>query len=153
VSCLPSGNTCLLHLVYSLMCVARKSTPCLKSCKRALEITCPLCVTAGYLQFQDHLSCLHDCWLIATLRLILEPAVEGRLRLDAGTWGTMGVGLGYAIAAATCTDRLVVAVEGDSAFGFSGMEVETMSRQDQIPNLPLCMYSCLASCMRLAGQM
>ena len=40
----------------------------------------------------------------------------------------MGVGLGYAIAAATCTDRLVVAVEGDSAFGFSGMEVETMVR-------------------------
>ena len=64
-------------------------------------------------------------------RLILEPAVEGRLRLDAGTWGTMGVGLGYAIAAATCTDRLVVAVEGDSAFGFSGMEVETMVRQVQ----------------------
>lgn len=60
--------------------------------------------------------------------MILEPAVEGRLRLDAGTWGTMGVGLGYAIAAATCTDRLVVAVEGDSAFGFSGMEVETMVR-------------------------
>ena len=54
--------------------------------------------------------------------------MEGRLRLDAGTWGTMGVGLGYAIAAATCTDRLVVAVEGDSAFGFSGMEVETMVR-------------------------
>ena len=61
-------------------------------------------------------------------RLILEPAVEGRLRLDAGTWGTMGVGLGYAIAVATCTDKLVVAVEGDSAFGFSGMEVETISR-------------------------
>ena len=91
--------------------------------------------------------------MIATLRLILEPAVEGRLRLDAGTWGTMGVGLGYAIAAATCTDRLVVAVEGDSAFGFSGMEVETMSRQGQIPNLPLCMCSCLALCMPLAGQM
>lgn len=54
--------------------------------------------------------------------------MEGRLRLDAGTWGTMGVGLGYAIAAATCTDRLVVAVEGDSAFGFSGMEMETMVR-------------------------
>ncbi len=82
----------------------------------------------------DHpLSYLYDCWVIATLRLILEPAVEGRLRLDAGTWGTMGVGLGYAIAAASCTERLVVAVEGDSAFGFSGMEVETMSRQGQMP--------------------
>ncbi|KAL0038994.1 hypothetical protein WJX77_004453 [Trebouxia sp. C0004] len=71
-------------------------------------------------------------------RLILEPAVEGRLRLDAGTWGTMGVGLGYAIAAATCTDRLVVAVEGDSAFGFSGMEVETMSRY-QLPIVVIIM--------------
>ncbi|DBA69706.1 hypothetical protein WJX79_006063 [Trebouxia sp. C0005] len=71
-------------------------------------------------------------------RLILEPAVEGRLRLDAGTWGTMGVGLGYAIAAATCTDRLVVAVEGDSAFGFSGMEVETMSRY-QLPIVVIVM--------------
>ena len=55
--------------------------------------------------------------------------MEGRLRLDAATWGTMGVGLGYAIAAATTRpERLVVAVEGDSAFGFSGMECETISR-------------------------
>ena len=61
--------------------------------------------------------------------------MEGRLRLDAGTWGTMGVGLGYAIAAATCTDRLVVAVEGDSAFGFSGMEVETIVRYVSTPEL------------------
>ena len=61
--------------------------------------------------------------------MILEPAVEGRLRLDAATWGTMGVGLGYAIAAATARPgRLVVAVEGDSAFGFSGMECETIAR-------------------------
>lgn len=62
-------------------------------------------------------------------RVILEPAMEGRLRLDAATWGTMGVGLGYAIAAATTRpERLVVAVEGDSAFGFSGMECETIAR-------------------------
>ena len=55
--------------------------------------------------------------------------MEGRLRLDAATWGTMGVGLGYAIAAATARpERLVVAIEGDSAFGFSGMECETISR-------------------------
>jgi len=51
--------------------------------------------------------------------------MEPRTRLDAGTWGTMGVGLGYCIAAAVaCPDRLVVAVEGDSGFGFSAMEVE-----------------------------
>jgi 2-hydroxyacyl-CoA lyase 1 len=52
-----------------------------------------------------------------------------RERLDAGTFGTMGVGLGFAIAAAAVhPDRKVVCVEGDSAFGFSGMEVETACR-------------------------
>ncbi|KAI5077879.1 hypothetical protein GOP47_0007703 [Adiantum capillus-veneris] len=57
------------------------------------------------------------------------PQTEPRTRLDAGTWGTMGVGLGYAIAAASvCPETLVVAVEGDSAFGFSGLEVETIVR-------------------------
>lgn len=57
------------------------------------------------------------------------PQTEPRTRLDAGTWGTMGVGLGYAIAsAAVCPERLVVAVEGDSAFCFSGLEVETAVR-------------------------
>ncbi|OAY60450.1 hypothetical protein MANES_01G113700v8 [Manihot esculenta] len=58
---------------------------------------------------------------------------EPRSRLDAGTWGTMGVGLGYCIAAAVAEpDRLVVAVEGDSGFGFSAMEVETLVRY-QLP--------------------
>ncbi|XP_014486175.1 PREDICTED: 2-hydroxyacyl-CoA lyase 1 [Dinoponera quadriceps] len=56
-----------------------------------------------------------------------------RHRLDAGTFGTMGVGLGFAIAAALyCKERepkkRVICVEGDSAFGFSGMEIETMFR-------------------------
>lgn len=56
-----------------------------------------------------------------------------RHRLDAGTFGTMGVGPGFAIAAALyCRDRYpgkrVICVEGDSAFGFSGMELETMVR-------------------------
>ncbi len=51
-----------------------------------------------------------------------------RHRLDSGTWGVMGVGLGYAIAAAVQTGRPVVAIEGDSAFGFSGMEFETICR-------------------------
>lgn len=54
---------------------------------------------------------------------------EPRTRLDAGTWGTMGIGLGYCIAAAVASPhRLVVAVEGDSGFGFSAMEVETLVR-------------------------
>jgi 2-hydroxyacyl-CoA lyase 1 len=51
-----------------------------------------------------------------------------RRRLDAGTWGTMGVGLPQAIAAAVATGRHVVDIEGDSAFGFSGMEVEVACR-------------------------
>ncbi|XP_020251781.1 2-hydroxyacyl-CoA lyase [Asparagus officinalis] len=58
---------------------------------------------------------------------------EPRTRLDAGTWGTMGVGLGYCVAAAVASPgRLVVAVEGDSGFGFSAMEVETLVRY-QLP--------------------
>lgn len=51
-----------------------------------------------------------------------------RHRLDTGTWGVMGVGLGYAIAAAVETGKPVVALEGDSAYGFDGMEMETICR-------------------------
>lgn len=60
-----------------------------------------------------------------------------RHRLDAGTFGTMGVGVGFAIAAALYAQSIakpgeapkqVVCVQGDSAFGFSGMELETVIR-------------------------
>jgi oxalyl-CoA decarboxylase len=51
-----------------------------------------------------------------------------RHRLDSGTWGVMGIGMGYAIAAAVESGGPVVAIEGDSAFGFSGMELETICR-------------------------
>lgn len=57
-----------------------------------------------------------------------------RKRLDVGTWGVMGIGMGQAIAAAVETGERVLCVEGDSAFGFSGMEVETICRY----NLPVC---------------
>ncbi|KAK3115784.1 hypothetical protein LTR53_004515 [Teratosphaeriaceae sp. CCFEE 6253] len=66
-----------------------------------------------------------------------------RIRLDAGTYATMGVGLGYAIAswaaynfprpegqAGSPGRKKVVAIEGDSAFGFSAIEVETMARYE-----------------------
>lgn len=56
-----------------------------------------------------------------------------RRRLDCGTWGVMGIGMGYSIAAAVVGKRPVVAIEGDSAFGFSGMEIETICRY----NLPV----------------
>jgi oxalyl-CoA decarboxylase len=59
---------------------------------------------------------------------------QPRKRLDVGTWGVMGIGMGSAIAAAVETGKPVLAVEGDSAFGFSGMEVETICRY----NLPVC---------------
>ncbi len=56
---------------------------------------------------------------------------EPRTRLDAGSYGTMGVGFGFAVAAAVVQrDRPVVSVSGDSAFGFSGMELETICRYD-----------------------
>jgi oxalyl-CoA decarboxylase len=55
-----------------------------------------------------------------------------RHRLDSGTWGVMGIGMGYAIGAAVETGKPVVALEGDSAFGFSGMELETICRY-QLP--------------------
>lgn len=66
-------------------------------------------------------------------RSVIDMA-KPRKRLDVGTWGVMGVGMGTAIAAAVETGCPVVAVEGDSAFGFSGMEVETICRY----NLPIC---------------
>ena len=53
---------------------------------------------------------------------------QPRKRLDSGTWGVMGIGMGYAIGAAVTTGKPVVAIEGDSAFGFSGMEIETICR-------------------------
>lgn len=70
------------------------------------------------------------------------PVEHPRLRLDAGTYATMGVGLGYAIAAHAAYNsplpegvsgpnkgpKKIVALEGDSAFGFSAMEIETMAR-------------------------
>lgn len=56
-----------------------------------------------------------------------------RRRLDCGTWGVMGIGLGYAIGAATTTGQPVVTIQGDSAFGFSGMDIETLCRY----NLPV----------------
>jgi oxalyl-CoA decarboxylase len=59
---------------------------------------------------------------------------QPRKRIDVGTWGVMGIGMGFAVAAAVVTKQQVIAIEGDSAFGFSGMEVETICRY----NLPVC---------------
>nr|XP_057940533.1 2-hydroxyacyl-CoA lyase 1 [Doryrhamphus excisus] len=103
----------------------------------ALQATLPM----NYYTVFHHVSQLlpHDCLIVSeganTMdigRTMLNNYLP-RHRLDAGTFGTMGVGLGFAIAAATLEKsqkkgRRIVCVEGDSAFGFSGMEVETMCR-------------------------
>ena len=54
-----------------------------------------------------------------------------RKRIDVGTWGIMGIGMGYCVAAAVVTGQQVIAIEGDSAFGFSGMET-----RDDLPLQP-----------------
>jgi oxalyl-CoA decarboxylase len=59
---------------------------------------------------------------------------QPRKRLDVGTWGVMGIGMGFAVAAAVETGSRVLAIVGDSAFGFSGMEIETVCRY----KLPVC---------------
>ncbi len=59
---------------------------------------------------------------------------QPRKRLDVGTWGVMGIGMGFSVAAAIETGKPVLAVVGDSAFGFSGMEIETICRY----KLPVC---------------
>lgn len=108
----------------------------------ALQSTLPM----NYYTVFHHISKLlpRDCIIVSeganTMdigRTMLNNYLP-RHRLDAGTFGTMGVGLGFAIAAAVMekskvNGQRVICVEGDSAFGFSGMEVETMCRF----NLPI----------------
>src|SRR6185369_14283983 len=55
---------------------------------------------------------------------------QPRKRFDSGTWGVMGIGMGFAIGAAVTSGKPVLAIEGDSAFGFSGMELETICRYE-----------------------
>lgn len=68
------------------------------------------------------------------------PVFQPRGRLDAGTWGTMGVGLAYTLSACLAAtslgwqeESLVVGIEGDSAVGFSLAELETMNRYHVSP--------------------
>jgi len=60
-------------------------------------------------------------------RMIIDQYLPRR-RVDTGTWGVMGIGMGSCVAAAAETGKPVVAICGDSAFGFSGMEIETITR-------------------------
>lgn len=62
-----------------------------------------------------------------------------RHRIDCATWAIMGMGMGSAIGAAVASGKSVVAIEGDSAFGFSGMDFSTICRF----NLPVtvCIFN------------
>nr|XP_020635898.1 2-hydroxyacyl-CoA lyase 1 [Pogona vitticeps] len=108
----------------------------------SLQKRLPMNYYTVFYHIREHLP--KDCLLISEgantmdIGRTMLPNYYPRHRLDAGTFGTMGVGLGFAIAAAmVAKDRnpqqQVVCIEGDSAFGFSGMEVETMCRY----NLPV----------------
>ena len=82
---------------------------------------------------KDAILCCEGSNTMDISRAVL-PNYEARQRLDAGSYGTMGVGLGFALAASVVyPTRKIVALEGDSAFGFSGMEVEVACRH----NLPI----------------
>jgi len=61
---------------------------------------------------------------------------EPRKRLDSGTWGVMGISMGYAIGATVVSGKRALAIVGDSAFGFCGMEIETICRY-QLPIVTL----------------
>ncbi|XP_059776358.1 2-hydroxyacyl-CoA lyase 1 isoform X2 [Balaenoptera ricei] len=108
----------------------------------AFKKSLPMNYYTVFYHIQEQLP--RDCFVVSeganTMdigRTVLQNYLP-RHRLDAGTFGTMGVGLGFAIASAlVAKDRnpgqRVICVEGDSAFGFSGMEVETICRY----NLPI----------------
>ncbi|KAL1139909.1 hypothetical protein AAG570_006886 [Ranatra chinensis] len=105
--------------------------------KMAMDTSVPLNYYAVFHNLQELLP--KDCIIVSEGANTMDIG-RGMLlndyprhRLDAGTFGTMGVGPGFAIAAALwCRDnapnKKVICVEGDSAFGFSGMEIETMFR-------------------------
>ncbi|XP_078378274.1 2-hydroxyacyl-CoA lyase 1-like isoform X1 [Oculina patagonica] len=110
------------------------------------ETTVPMTYYQVYGQLKKHLP--HDCIIVnegANTMCIGETMITShfpRNRLDPGTLCIIGVGTGFAIAAALLAEsqadgsnppRRVVCVQGDSAFGFSGMELETACRY----NLPI----------------
>ncbi|GBR46569.1 oxalyl-CoA decarboxylase [Acetobacter pomorum] len=84
-------------------------------------------VIKGVLEGRDYYLVNEGANTLDVTRNVIDMKLPRR-RLDPGSWGTMGVGLGYAIGAAVTTGKPIVAIEGDSAFGFSGMEMETICR-------------------------
>lgn len=146
---LVAGTECLVNVLKARKWSIDESSPWWKDLaansqknkesvyKMSMNTSVPLNYFAAFKQIQDVIP--SDCIICSegantmdigkTILLNDEP----RHRLDAATFGTMGVGLGFGIAAAlyckdNAPDKRVICVEGDSAFGFSGMEIETMFR-------------------------
>ncbi|KAL8828912.1 MAG: hypothetical protein Q9170_006390, partial [Blastenia crenularia] len=155
----PHSSACTSHLL------AAKERNLATAAKRANDTSVPMTHSAALSAIERTLHTLsppddgnivyvsEGANTMDTSRSIF-PVSHPRLRLDAGTHATMGVGMGYAIAAYIAYNRLgaqlgeaqvgvgavadagnggrqkkkIVCLEGDSAFGFSAMEVETMSR-------------------------
>jgi len=117
----------------------RKQTNVEKMAKRLNSDTTPMNFSNALRAVRDAIAGTPDVYIVNeganTLdfgRNIIDMSLP-RHRLDSGTWGVMGIGMGYAIGAAVESGKPVVALEGDSAFGFSGMEIETICRY----NLPV----------------
>ncbi len=114
--------------------------------KEKLAPTLKVETPAGMMNYRNSLGALRDVLAkypnvtlvneganaLDNTRMIVDQYLP-RKRVDSGTWGIMGIGMGACIGAAVVTGEPVVAVEGDSAFGFSGMDVETIVRY----NLPV----------------
>ncbi|MDI3426453.1 oxalyl-CoA decarboxylase [Enterobacter cancerogenus] len=97
-------------------------------------VTAPLNYFNALGTIRDVLADYPDIYLVNEGANTLDNArniiemYKPRRRLDCGTWGVMGIGMGYAIGASTTTGNPVVTIQGDSAFGFSGMDIETVCR-------------------------
>src|SRR5260370_34501638 len=119
---------------------ARKEENIAKMAPRLMKNTAPMDFHSALGALRTVIKERQDAMLVNEGATTLDLArgvidmYKPRKRLDVGTWGVMGIGMGFAIAAAIETGKPVLAVEGDSAFGFSGMEVETICRY----NLPVC---------------
>jgi acetolactate synthase-1/2/3 large subunit len=102
-------------------------------------------------EFADDRAPLHPMRLYGELRTVLDRnaivigdggdfvSYAGRVMdsyepgcwLDPGPFGCLGSGPGYALAAKLAhPDRQVVLLLGDGAFGFSGLEFDTLARHD-----------------------
>ena len=81
------------------------------------------------LGMQDTLVVSEGANTMDVTRVALDRITHPCKRLDAGRWGTMGCGLGFVLAACALNpNEPVICIQGDSAFGFSGMEIESIVR-------------------------